>query len=153
MLLLTLASIIMIKIKIIIAFPRKCKKHTIFRYLNKTRIQWTRGSQMYLSSKNKTSIQWTPGSQLYISSKEIIFGQKLSLRKKINKCMNHTSFMPNHSCHKHYLHWFAAHYLIKASSEIAASSLKDTLRKGRKNDKKRHKLCIIMLINPSKIIS
>ena len=46
--------------------------------------------------------------------------------------------MPNYSCHKHDLHLFTVHYLIKASGEIAASSLKDFLSK----------LCIIMLINP-----
>ena len=26
--------------------------------------------------QNKTSIQWSPGSQIYLNSKEIIFGQK-----------------------------------------------------------------------------
>ena len=93
---------------------------------------------------NKTSIQWTPGSQLYLNTKKQFFGQKLFLNKK-NQI----------SCHKHHLHWFAANYLTKASCEVAASSLKDFLSKGRKVHK-THKLCIInmlcynMLINPSK---
>ena len=43
--------------------------------------------------------------------------------------------MPNHSSHKHYLHWFAVHYLTKALCEIAASSLKDFSSKGRKSAK------------------
>ena len=43
--------------------------------------------------------------------------------------------MPNYSCHKHHLQWFDAHYLTKASCEIAASSLKDFLSKGRKSTK------------------
>ena len=43
--------------------------------------------------------------------------------------------MPNNSCHKHHLHQFAAYYLTKASCEIAASSLKDVLSKGRKSAK------------------
>ena len=56
--------------------------------------------------------------------------------------------MTNYACQKHHLHLFAAHYLNKASCEISASSLKDFLNKGRKSAK-THKLCIIMLINPS----
>ena len=56
--------------------------------------------------------------------------------------------MPNYACHKHHLHWFAAHHLTKASCEIAASSLKDFWAKVEKVQK-THKLCIIMLINPS----
>ena len=43
--------------------------------------------------------------------------------------------MPNYFCNKHYLHLFAAHYLTKASSEIAASFPKDLLSKGRKSVK------------------
>ena len=39
--------------------------------------------------KNKTSIQWTPGSQIYLSSLKIIFDQKKFLNKKIKKCINH----------------------------------------------------------------
>ena len=42
--------------------------------------------------------------------------------------------MPNYSCHKHHLHRFT-HYLTKAPCEIAASSLKDFLSKGRKSAK------------------
>ena len=38
---------------------------------------------------NKTSIQWTPSSQIYLNSKKIIFGQKWFLNKKIKKCKNH----------------------------------------------------------------
>ena len=56
--------------------------------------------------------------------------------------------MPNYSCHKHHLHCFAVHYLIIASCETAASTLQDFLRKGMKGAK-MHKLCRIMLINPS----
>ena len=56
--------------------------------------------------------------------------------------------MTNYACHIHHLQWFDAHYLTKASCKIAASSLKDFLSKGRKSAK-THKLCIIMLINPS----
>ena len=56
--------------------------------------------------------------------------------------------MTNHACHKPHLHWFAAHYLTRASCEISASSLKDVLNKGRKSAK-THKLCIIMPINQS----
>ena len=43
--------------------------------------------------------------------------------------------MPKYACHKHHLHWFAVHYLTKASCEITASSLKDVLSKGRKSAK------------------
>ena len=56
--------------------------------------------------------------------------------------------MTNYACHIHHLQRFDAHYLTKASCEIAASSLKDFLSKGRKSAK-THKLCIIMLIYPS----
>ena len=34
---------------------------------------------------NKTSIQWTSGSQIYLNSKKIIFGQKWLLNKKIKE--------------------------------------------------------------------
>ena len=44
--------------------------------------------------------------------------------------------MPNYACHKHQLHWFSAHYLTKASCEIAASFPKDFFSKGRKSVKK-----------------
>ena len=44
--------------------------------------------------------------------------------------------MPNYSCNKHHLQLFDVHYLNKASCQIAASSLKDFLRKGRKKAKK-----------------
>ena len=57
--------------------------------------------------------------------------------------------MTNYARHKHHLHWIAAHYLTKGSCEISALSLTDLLNKGRKTAKKTHKLCIIMLINPS----
>ena len=43
--------------------------------------------------------------------------------------------MPNYSCHKHHIHCFAAQYLTKASREIAASTLKDFLSKGKKSAK------------------
>ena len=43
--------------------------------------------------------------------------------------------MTYYACHKHYLHWFAARYLTKASCEISASCLKDFLNKGRKSAK------------------
>ena len=43
--------------------------------------------------------------------------------------------MTNYARHKHHLHLFAAHYLIKGSREISASSLKDFLNKGRKSAK------------------
>ena len=43
--------------------------------------------------------------------------------------------MPNYSCQKHYIHWLGVHYLTKASYNIAASSLKDFLNKGRKSAK------------------
>ena len=43
--------------------------------------------------------------------------------------------MTNYARHKHYLHWFAAHYHIKGSCEISALSLKDCLNKGRKGEK------------------
>ena len=55
--------------------------------------------------------------------------------------------MPNYSCHKHNHHWFAAQYLTKASCEIAASSLYFRAKVEKKQ--KTHKLCIMMLINPS----
>ena len=35
--------------------------------------------------QNKTSIQWTPGSQIYLSSKKIILGQKWFLNKNKKK--------------------------------------------------------------------
>ena len=38
-----------------------------------------------LKNQNKTSIQWTPESQMYLSSKKIIFGQKRYLSKKKHK--------------------------------------------------------------------
>ena len=41
--------------------------------------------------------------------------------------------MPNYSCHKHYLQWFHANNLTKASCEIAALSLKGTGGSGVKN--------------------
>ena len=44
--------------------------------------------------------------------------------------------MTNYACHKHHAHWFAAHYLTKASCKISASFLKDVLNKGRKSAKK-----------------
>ena len=56
--------------------------------------------------------------------------------------------MPTHACQKHNLHWLGAHYLAKASCEISASSLKDLFGLSTKT----HKLCIIMLINPSQFI-
>ena len=34
---------------------------------------------------NKTSIQWTPGSQNYLSSKKIILGQKMIFEQKKSK--------------------------------------------------------------------
>ena len=40
--------------------------------------------------------------------------------------------MTNYACHKQNLHCFAAHYLIKASCEISASTPKYFLNKGRK---------------------
>ena len=44
--------------------------------------------------------------------------------------------MPNYACHKHHLHCFAVHYLIKASCEISALSLiARFLDKGRKSAK------------------
>ena len=43
--------------------------------------------------------------------------------------------MTNYACHKHNLHFFAAHYLTKTSCEISASFLKDFLSKGRKSAK------------------
>ena len=43
--------------------------------------------------------------------------------------------MTNYACHKHYLQWFDAHYLTKASCEVSASSLGDFLNKGRKSAK------------------
>ena len=43
--------------------------------------------------------------------------------------------MTNYACHMHHLQWVDAHYIIKASCEIAASSLKDFLSKGRKSAK------------------
>ena len=56
--------------------------------------------------------------------------------------------MPNYAYYKQCLHWFAAPFLIKDSCKISASLLTDFLRKGRKIEK-MHKLCMIMLINPS----
>ena len=56
--------------------------------------------------------------------------------------------MTNYATHIHHLQWFDAHYLTVALCKIAASTLKDFLSKGKKSAKK-HKLCIIMLINPS----
>ena len=58
------------------------------------------------------------------------------------------NYASNYACHLHHLHWFAAHYLTKASWKIAASFPKYFLCKGSKSVK-THKLCIIMLINPS----
>ena len=49
---------------------------------------------------------------------------------------------------KHHIQWFDAHYLTKASCNIAGSFLKDFRSKVRKSAK-THKSCIIMLINPS----
>ena len=43
---------------------------------NKTSIQWTPGSQIDRSNKNKTSIQWTPGSQIDRSNQKVIFSKK-----------------------------------------------------------------------------
>ena len=43
--------------------------------------------------------------------------------------------MTNYACHIHHLQWFDAHYLTKASCEIAALSVKDFLSKGRKSAK------------------
>ena len=43
--------------------------------------------------------------------------------------------MTNYACHIHNLQWLDAHYLNEASCEIAASSLKDFLSKGRKSAK------------------
>ena len=37
------------------------------------------------NSWNKTSIQWTPGSQIYLSSMKIIFGQKWIFEQKNQK--------------------------------------------------------------------
>ena len=56
--------------------------------------------------------------------------------------------MPNYACHKHHLLSFAAHYLTKVICEISASYLNNFLSKCRKVQK-THRLCIIMLINPS----
>ena len=39
------------------------------------------------AKENKTSIQWTTHSQIYVSNKKMIFGQKLFLNKK--KCITH----------------------------------------------------------------
>ena len=41
--------------------------------------------------------------------------------------------MTNYAFHKHNLYCFAAHYFTKASSEISASFLKDSLSKGKKS--------------------
>ena len=43
--------------------------------------------------------------------------------------------MPNYASHKHQLHWFAAHYLTKASFETAASFSKDFWAKVEKKKK------------------
>ena len=43
--------------------------------------------------------------------------------------------MPNHACHKHHLHCFAAHYLTKASCETADLFPKDLLSNGRNSVK------------------
>ena len=56
--------------------------------------------------------------------------------------------MTTYACQKGHLHWFTAYYLIKVSCEISVLSLKDFLNTGKKV-KKMHKLCIIMLTNPS----
>ena len=60
-----------------------------------------------------------------ISNQKIIFSKKWSLKKAL----------PNYTCHKHNLHWFAVNYLTKASCSIPASSLKDFLSKGTKSAK------------------
>ena len=44
----------------------------------------------------KTSIQWTPGTQIYLSSKEIIFGQKRFLNKKKSKKFLEKNFFQKH---------------------------------------------------------
>ena len=43
--------------------------------------------------------------------------------------------MTNYARHKHHIHGFAAHYLIKGSREFSASYLKDFLNRGKKNEK------------------
>ena len=43
--------------------------------------------------------------------------------------------MTNYACHIHHLQQVDAYYIIKASCEIAASSLKDFLSKDRKSAK------------------
>ena len=57
--------------------------------------------------------------------------------------------MPNYACHRHNLYYLDAYHLTKASLEILAWSLKDFPSKGGKMAEKTHKLCLLMLVNPS----
>ena len=60
----------------------------------------------------------------------------ISEQKQIRKMhINHTKLMTNYACHIHHLQQVDAYYIIKASCEIAASSLKEFLNKGRKGAK------------------
>ena len=57
--------------------------------------------------------------------------------------------MPTYVCYKHHLHCLGAHYLHKASCEISASSLKEIFWVKVEEVQNPHRLCIIILINPS----
>ena len=58
------------------------------------------------------------------------FCSKIIFEQKFEKCIIHARSMPNSACYKHHLHWFAAHYLTKASFEISAPFVKEFLSKG-----------------------
>ena len=65
----------------------------------------------------KTSIQWTPGSQMYLSNQKIIFSKNWFL-KKIIKNINYAYAIPTYACYKHNLHWLGAYDLNKASCKV-----------------------------------
>ena len=54
--------------------------------------------------------------------------------------------MPNYECQKH--HHVTSRHLYKTSCEII-QSMEDFFTKCGKSEKKMHKLCLFMFINPS----
>ena len=96
--------------------------------------------------KNKTSIQWTPGSQIYLSIKKIICGQQFFSTKKKQQIMHNLCLIKLATIT--ILIDLLRITLPKLHMKFQPHSLKIFWAKVEKVQK-THKICIIMLINHS----